>query len=352
MNWIIGPRADLGLLAGGPVLAFALLLLCSWTPWGTVGLWFAWIALLNGPHLFATYTRTYLARKEWTSRRGLLIGSLGFFLLGPAVLALDAVLARAGVAGHRVPFLAYVLLATLWPYWHMVRQHHGILRLYQRRGGEDDPLDLRADVVLLHAGLLAPFLAFVARHPDARAAGARVGIAGWPSLDAACLAVLGAALAFFLWRQLRRLARGLPLNGPKLLFLLAILPYYAAVGLLPAFEAVPILGLIPLFIIPHDLQYQAMVWYYNRNRARRDPAPDLGCRVSSSWPAYLLGAGLLGLFLAAISGSVDATLGGGGAGRDLLLVTFHGFFLHHYFVDQFIWKPGVDADVARNLGVA
>jgi hypothetical protein len=33
------------------------------------------------------------------------------------------------------------------------------------------------------------------------------------------------------------------------------------------------------------------------------------------------------------------------------MVTFQGFLMHHYFVDQFIWKPSREARVAERLNL-
>ena len=34
-----------------------------------------------------------------------------------------------------------------------------------------------------------------------------------------------------------------------------------------------------------------------------------------------------------------------------MIVAFHGFFMHHYFVDQHIWRPGREPRLAARLGL-
>jgi hypothetical protein len=106
-----------------------------------------------------------------------------------------------------------------------------------------------------------------------------------------------------------------------------------------------------------------MVRFYHRNRSRLAP-PDLGARISASLPRYIGCALAMGAFMALLSCATDLALGcalvpggstvaraGGITPRDLMMVTFQGFLIHHYFVDQFIWKPSRAPWVAAGLGL-
>ena len=46
------------------------------------------VVFLDSPHLFGTFSRTYLDRQEFRERRTLLTGSLLWFLAGPAMILL------------------------------------------------------------------------------------------------------------------------------------------------------------------------------------------------------------------------------------------------------------------------
>src|SRR6266566_1440756 len=97
-TWIIGLRADLVFLSGGVVVGYAIVF--AYTVWrfDVTLLWFAWLAVLGGPHLFATYTRTYFSRAERQSRAGLLWSSLGLFLVSPVIAVLIGASSVAGFA--------------------------------------------------------------------------------------------------------------------------------------------------------------------------------------------------------------------------------------------------------------
>jgi len=372
-RWIIGRNADLLWLTGGTLAGWTLFLAHSVLRVNMFHAWLLWTVLLSGPHLFATYTRTYLAPDEWRRRGRLLLGSLGLFLVGPAVLLLCGGLALSGAPWHRAPFAAFLALATLWAFWHMVRQHYGILRLYQRKNADEATADRRADAWLLHAGLLAPLIILITRHPEARTPlglpPIEPGSTWEPVVHAACFIALAVSVALFLGRQFLRWRRGGGVNGPKIVFLAVLLPYYFFVCTRSELLSAPLLGVIPVLIVPHDIQYLALVRYYNRNREReflgRQERPDVGCRISGSVPLYGICAVGTGVVLGLLACTLDGGIGvldalrsstpilfGVIGLRDILLATLQGFFIHHFFIDQFLWKPGRDAHVAGALELA
>ncbi|HLL54747.1 MAG TPA: hypothetical protein VK447_14435 [Myxococcaceae bacterium] len=373
-RWIIGRGADVLFLMGGTGLGYALLLSYAALRFDLAPVWFAWMLLLNGPHLFATYARTYLAADERSARGPLFRWSLLLFLGGPAVLLLCGGLSLAGVASPRAPLIGFQLFVSLWAFWHIVRQHHGIVRLYQRRNEDEDPLDRRLDFLLIHAGLIAPFLAFLVQHPELHTilripphAGGTLAVVQRFVTTAAAV-ILGGLVAWMVARQLQRFASGRRLNLPKLLFFAAVMPFYALVLFSDVMRSAPLFAISPLLVIPHDVQYHAMVRFYLRNRGRQVVAPgvaaDLGTKLAASLPLYAACALGMGAVLAIMSCATDLALGcgwipGGStvsisgwiSPRDLLMVTFQGFLMHHYFVDQFIWKPSREARVAERLNL-
>ncbi|HEY3115942.1 MAG TPA: hypothetical protein VGK54_04300, partial [Chloroflexota bacterium] len=142
----------------------------------------------------------------------------------------------------------------MWAYWHVVRQHYGFLRLYQKKNADRHPIDARLDSSLLYAGLLLPFLVYINRHPETRV---QVGLAEtlpayppWPGgsrliglfdlsyltalswehwLVAISAATIGTLAIAFLVRQAVRVRRGERVNGPKILFMLAVVPLHVFV---------------------------------------------------------------------------------------------------------------------------
>ncbi len=368
-GWIIGPRADLLWLVGAPLWGLLLWLGFAQGQLGLVPAWFAWIALTNGPHFFATYTRTYLVLDEWRRRGRLLAVSLALFLLGPLLLWAEGT--TGNVAADRSPLPWYFAAVNVWGYWHVMRQHHGILRLYQRHDAGLSVFDVRLEAALLHITLLAPFVRLLSVHPDVREGLALSPLESDPlsvrALRAGLVLAAAAAAGLFVVRQVHRRLRGERLQAPRLLFFGAVAAYYAWVCASPQMLRWPLFAVAPLLVLPHDLQYHAIVWFYQRNQRQgaleRGERPALGVRIASSPLLYgALGASL-GLLLASSGCSVDRALGCpagfydstpgwlGLTPRGVLFVFFHAFAIHHYFIDQFIWRPGREVRVAQGLGL-
>ena len=70
-GWLVDRRQDLLSTVGG--LAVSLMLLGLHLGAGVSGLvlWWVWVLTLDGPHIFATLSRTYLDRRERAARRRL-----------------------------------------------------------------------------------------------------------------------------------------------------------------------------------------------------------------------------------------------------------------------------------------
>jgi hypothetical protein len=358
-GWLVDRRSDLLSTVGGT--AASLLLLALHVLGGVDGLplWWAWIVLLDGPHIFATLSRTYLDKRERETRGRLLLGSLGWFAAGPLAFALSAAL------GRRLPFDLFLALAGVWAYWHVVRQHYGLMALYQRKNGDTLPLDRRLDSLTLYGGLLAPFVAFALTHPVARRL---LGLAGAPTWEAGvargCWAVVVVVVALCAARQLQRWREGLGVNGPKLLLM------GAALGLGVVLFSPAVVARVDFIMVSavvtafHNIQYHGVVWFYHRNRyhAPGARAADFGLapRLSQRFLFYaacgiaftLLYRGLgCGFGAHPGCGAFDAgmTLAAGLSLRDLVTGFIWGFALHHYYLDQHIWRVSRDAGLHRDL---
>lgn len=367
VRWIVNPRVDLLWFIGGALAAYALLAAHAAFHVDMIAVWFAWVVVLDSPHFFATITRTYLDREEMRGRKRLLLSSLLWFAVGPAVIGLSWLLMQAGVASYRNAWTSFLLLFNIWAYWHVVRQHFGFLRLYERKGGETDPVDLRIDALLLYGGLLLPFGAFALRHPEARP---QFGLGPLPGREMMIVTFLevafAAVVATWVVRQVANWRRGGTVNVPKVLFLLAVIPLYAIICLWDATLSAPLLGFAAFVTIFHDLQYHAIVWFHNKNRYQAPGvAPEqfgLAAKVSSSFAVYAVAAigsaaffRFLGCGLELFPGcspfvsTGSMTLFGTIRWSDLLGAVFIGFAMHHYWVDQFIWRPGKSEQLRREL---
>src|SRR5262249_61919363 len=108
-----------------------------------------WGIVFDGTHVWGTYARSYLAPD--VSSRAALPGRWSWAVLavGPAI---------ALFAGSLFGF--FQVIAYMWGYWHLVRQHYGFLMLYRRRAGEHAPRGARLDALVLWVGCLYPYLRF------------------------------------------------------------------------------------------------------------------------------------------------------------------------------------------------
>jgi hypothetical protein len=113
----------------------------------------------------------------------------------------------------------------------------------------------------------------------------------------------------------------------------------------------------------HNIQYQALVWFYHRNRYHRnDRATDqygIAPRISSRPRSYLL-AGIAFTVAYRLTGCRLGSYPGCTVWRsatplvskltwtDLATGFLGGFARQHYFLDQYIWKVRSDPALSRD----
>jgi hypothetical protein len=367
-RWIISRNADLVWFIGGSFAGYLLFYLHAGLKLDMLAVWFLWMMLFDVPHFFGTYSRTYFDRVEWHHRRRLLGSSLAWLVVGPAVIGLCALLYRADVRFYQAPLIALAAVASVWAYVHVTRQHFGIMRLYARKNDDARPADRWIDGWAIHLGLLAPAGGFLILHPEVRA------MLGRPPellplgrlLLLVSVAITVIAVGMLVARQFILARRGVPLNLPKLLYLAAVIPFYAFVCYHPATRTAPLLGFVAFVTISHDIHYQALVWFHHRNRYHArgvDPrAFGLASLLSRNLPTYLGCAVGASAVLMLLSCSLEVTPGcspliftsqwklyGDITSRELLMSLIFGLQMHHYFLDQFIWRPSQDEDLVRDL---
>jgi hypothetical protein len=385
-NWIVGKRVDLIGFIGGALAGYGIFFMHAGLGWDMLLIYVLFITFLDTPHFFGTYLRTYLDKQEFQARRGFLLGSLLWLVAGPGVLLLCYGLYRAGVERYLLPFNAFVLAVGIWAYWHVVRQHYGFMRLYQVKNNEQSRENARRDGLLMHLGLMLPFVVFALRHPESRQAfGLPPRLAPLPSLAAIRAGYLGqisweyfviaaAALTLailivsFVVRELGKVRRGEPLNVPKLLLFLAVLPLHILVCFSQSVLSAPLITFGAFVTIYHDIQYHVLVYCHQKNRFRNNPqARDYGIAAVLSKNVFIFAASAVafGLLVRGFGCSIQVYDGVhqcftpiligrlhlfGNIYSDTLLGAFFlGFPCHHYFVDQFIWKPSRDRGLRRDL---
>jgi hypothetical protein len=383
VNWIQGKAPDLLIYIGGALTGYLMMFFHAGLQLDMITVWFIWVAFIDTPHFFGTYVRTYFDKEEFKARKPLLLGSLAWLFVGPALIGISYLMYQLGFSGYNTIFYVYVLFFSLWAYWHVVRQHWGILALYKKKNKDFDAWDTRIDKYLLYGGLLAPFAAFIVRHPEARQV---VGLSGafpaypqgnifsmsylsqlhWEhgivGISVLFMIVIG---VFFITRQVQRARMGMPINLPKLLFFVALIPLYAFINYSSAILTAPLIAFSAFVTIYHDVQYHGIVWFYSKNRYHHPDAEKkygMAVKISRTFITYALSAIAMGLILRFLGCAFEihpgcgpfihtgsSTLFGEITTKELLYSIIIGIPLHHYFVDQYIWRPSKDKALQQDL---
>jgi len=347
-KWIINSGDDLTWFIGSVVTSYALFLMFTTLHWSPLLLVFGWAIVFDGPHVFGTLSRTYFDSEERRNRAKLLYGSLAFFAVGPVMVIL-------GLG------IYFFFLASLWAYYHLVKQHYGFMVLYKKKNGDLDNVDNFVDRFFLLAALSYPFLHFivyyryliadasdhnhldmVARVPDilSSLAAQRLDMVVW------WVFVVSAIL--FGVRQLQKLWQGQTINLPKYLLLIAAIPLHWIVLTSP----ITLLGVAPVLTIWHNVQYHRLIWFHNKNKYQ--PKNDvvtksygLASIISKHFIFYAAFGLLFNLIYHVPRGYVSLRVGATG----ILAGFFWGFAFIHYYLDSKIWRVRRDAVLSKSLNM-
>jgi hypothetical protein len=357
-GWIVGPAFDLVFFFGAAGLSGALGGLMVARPTLAVPIFLAWLLLLDGPHLLSTWARTYLDPSEWKHRGPVLRRSLAWLLPGVVAWAVAMVIGR-------VVFDVFLVLVGLWSIHHAVRQSYGILALYGRHA-RSTPRERRIDSVFLYGASWGMYALFALGHPFNRQA---MGL--WPSspLEQAAFATLATAIvASFIAYTIRIGARWT--TGKTVLpALFVLLPTaglwafgFTAVGLREPVVPAPwnleqaFIGLVVANGLIHSVQYLGLVFLVGTRRHRSagsSIAATLGRRPVVAYGAFVAASfGYVALNIARGATPGVAWLPPNGSAEGLALAVYWGLFMHHYVIDQHIWRPHEDHRLRHELGIA
>jgi hypothetical protein len=372
LRWIISAHDDLIWLIGSVASSYLLLILYVKGILPLVPMVAIWAILIDAPHVFGTFSRTYFDRTERRSRSRLLWGSLLFFAVGPLM-----VLGGAG-------FL-FFFLAALWAYYHLVKQHYGFMVLYKKKNNDLAPIDNALDRLLLLFAFNYPFVAFIALDPEAMARVPSVLQSGVNTLAAILLA--GTVVLAIAWvgRQIQRAVTGEPLDVPKYLLLAAAIPMHWIVLLTPMPHK-PI-AIVAILTIYHNLQYHRLIWFHNQKYSGRIASDQVaaGTDLAASGPStsggtnlalrqkygaaelisrrllYYIAFGILfGLIYQGprqMLGYISLRNGDGLAGAQsfatqLAISFLWGYAFIHYYLDSKIWRIRRDPSVGKALNMS
>ncbi len=353
-TWIVSPGWDLFYLVLTPVLIVPVVLVAVRRWLEPQQVYLAVISFASLGHHLPGFMRAYgdrelFARYRWR------------FLLAPP-LALGLALAftppppiAAALGLPWVHLHGLELILLLWGTWHGLMQTYGFMRIYDLRRGENDRTTVRLDQALC----VAMFVAGVALS-DTRMfslAGA-MWQAGLPLFGPGALAglrwIVGIASAAvglsYVGHLLSRKRRGIGVNWVKLLLAGTTGWFWWYCGRL----STNLLIGVAMFEIFHAVQYNAIVWIYNRRLMER-----AGERFGPLGFLFRDRMSMLGIYLAAIgayssirfftAASDDRMFSGDLTGaHQWLIAWFVASSMLHFYYDGFIWKVS-EAKTRDNL---
>src|SRR5205085_5072054 len=164
-GWIISRKDDLIWFIGSVVASYGFLAAnLALVKLGMSVMLMVWVWALgfDGPHVFGTVSPTYADDEERQKRARLYYGTLSLFLVGPAMLGLDAVL-HTNLFGP-----AFFFFASLWAYYHLVKQHYGFMILYKKKNNDLAEIDNLIDRAFILLGMTYPFVRFLTHSYAAR----------------------------------------------------------------------------------------------------------------------------------------------------------------------------------------
>ncbi len=340
LRWIIGARDDLVWFIGSVVTSYALLVLYVTGLVPLVWMVAAWAILIDAPHVFGTFSRTYFDRAERRERKRLLLGSLIFFVVGPLMVLMGA-------------SLIFFFVAALWAYYHLVKQHYGFMVLYKKKNNDLAPLDNALDRIFLMLAFTYPFVRFVAGDAEAMTrvpASLRFAAGGLEKI--LLFATICVTLAW-LGRQVQRALQGQPLDVPKYLLLAAAIPMHWIVLLTPMPHK-PI-ALVAILTIYHNFQYHRLIWFHNKKYTRdaggreRHGAAEL---ISRRLIYYILFGVLFGLWYQGPRQFIIAPWREKTMMTELLASFLWGYAFIHYYLDSKIWRVRRDPSVGKALNMS
>lgn len=358
LRWIISARDDLVWFIGSVVSSYALLGLYVSGFLPLLPMVAAWAILIDAPHVFGTFSRTYFDRAERRSRSRLLWGSLLFFLIGPVLVLLGA------------GFL-FFFIAALWAYYHLVKQHYGFMVLYKKKNGDLASIDNTLDRLLLLFAFNYPFVAFIAGDPQAMARVPSILHRGINGLALGLLVGTITLAVIWLGRQIQRVVVGEAVNVPKYLLLAAAIPMHWVVLFTPMPHKA--LAIVAILTIYHNLQYHRLIWFHNQKyrpptgtaAVRADESPTIQQRygaaelISRRLPYYLAFGILFGLlyqgprqflgYLGLKSGNDIVTEQS--LAIQLAVAFLWGYALIHYYLDSKIWRIRRDPSIGKALNM-
>ncbi len=322
-GWIIGPRQDFILFLGTPILLLTLFGLAS--HFWSLSAFIVFATVLAMGHYLPGFLRAYgdpVLFRRFRAR----------FLLAPIVLISLSIYMSHQEASH-----AFMLLVVVWGAWHWLMQTYGLVRIYDAKARNFDAASARLDYALC----IAWFGILYWRTDGAATVLMRFymsgGIMSPKALDWIASIWVVATLvisAVYVTHTIRRTREGNPPSMLKLALLGVSFAFYLyAFG----YSSSHLIA-YSLFEGYHDIQYLAIVWVFNCNRASKDPNAGSFTRFLFRHRTPLV---VLYVLMCVGFGSYDyfvRTLVTEKQLADTALGLIVGLALVHFYFDGFIWR--------------
>jgi hypothetical protein len=253
--------------------------------------------------------------------------------------------------------------AALWSFHHLIRQHHGILAIYQRLNHATLQAQ-KQDKYLLHISIWLAIVLFLLHNPLNRQV---LQLPAPSALENQLHLLLALALAgvsvFWMVVLWRRYTVGETLKPALFALCVALGTTVFSLFVVGMFEPLLIDARTPeqMFMATtmtngtlHGLQYIGIVISTSRRRAEFVQIPTFASRLGLSpvW-AYsflaLLSVPYVGLNIVRGGAPIGSEVGS--LMEQFFLAMFWGLFFHHYWLDQKIWKPSHDSGLRAELGI-
>ncbi|HSB09863.1 MAG TPA: hypothetical protein VLM38_10295 [Blastocatellia bacterium] len=353
IGWIINKRDDLVWFIGSVVTSYAFLaanLILVKLGLSVMIMTWIWALGFDGPHVFGTVSRTYADSEERRKRARLYYGTLSLFLLGPAlVLAGQAHLLGTDLWGP-----AFFFFASLWAYYHLVKQHYGFMILYKKKNGDLAEIDNLIDRAFILLGMTYPFVRFLAHSYAAKERLEGLGLSPQSEsvwwFETLVFSAFIVSLILFLGRQAHRLYLKQPINVPKLLLLGAAVPmHWIVLRMLEPVQppSAAALAAVATLTIYHNIQYHRIIWFHNYNKYGRPGAAKYGAAslISKNVWSYIGFAFLFGMLYHIPHYTMVKP-------DSFWMAFIWGGAFTHYYLDSKIWRVRRDAQLNENLRMA
>jgi len=364
--WIRSPGYDLALVMGGALFTLGIAGAVTINPiWLPIFFWI-WVVGFEGSHFWATFSRTYIDRAFRHENADVLRRSLIFFALPIAAVFADKGLSTA------LATTIYGFFIFLWSLYHNARQHYGFVSIYVKKAGMEQSLSSRYRSLIYWAvGATQVYFALnfktqvaFAGAPKPAEVSTLVGLV----LEYGPIVVSTLAGLYLLVLAVKTYAS----HGKKALvpalYVATCLIFYSTMFYVIAprepFFSSHVNGAQLFMLIAimnslfHNIQYHAIVWHYANRRYSQEQHAEgiygLAQWVNGRATTYMLVALALGAAFGVIvwnMGDWPSWTGNFAASpfNAFAYVLYFGIVGHHFYLDQYIWRPSKQPELRRYL---